>query len=152
MKGMSMKFTKLLIIVFAILMISGCSDDVSTIKNGTLEFDKSITVGQAFDKYKYFSSTKWKSFSTDNGRKIVEVKGDFKNEYLKHMRWEDQFASASLLVKFTINKDDTFEISALALDFLTRNGDKKRQDIGANLTARQLNTLLSELYNNKPIS
>ena len=66
---------KLIIISFTAVMFIGCGDDVSTIKNGTLEFDKSITVGQAFDKYKYFSSTKWKSFSTDNGKKIVEVKG-----------------------------------------------------------------------------
>lgn len=143
---------KLIIVSFTAVMFIGCGDDVSTIKNGTLEFDKSITVGQAFDKYKYFSSTKWKNFSTDNGKKIVEVKGDFKNEYLQDMELEDQFVSASLIVQFTINKDDTFKISALALDFLTRNGDKKRQDIGANLTARELNTLLSELYNNKPIS
>ncbi len=147
-----MRFYNYLVIVLSIFMITGCSNDVSTIKNGTLEFDKSITVGQAFDKYKYFSSTKWKSFSTDNGKKIVEVKGDFKNEYLQHMKWEDKFASASLIVQFTINKDDTFEISALAFDFLTRNGDKERRDIGERLTTRQFNTLLKELYNNKPLS
>ena len=147
-----MRFYNYLVIVLSIFMITGCSNDVSTIKNGTLEFDKSITVGQAFDKYKYFSSTKWKSFSTDNGKKIVEVKGDFKNEYLQHMKWEDKFASASLIVQFTINKDDTFEISALAFDILTRNGDKKREDVGASLTKRQFNTFLKELYNNKPLS
>ena len=147
-----MRFYNYLVIVLSIFMITGCSNDVNTIKNGTLEFDKSITVGQAFDKYKYFSSTKWKSFSTDNGKKIVEVKGDFKNEYLQHMKWEDKFASASLIVQFTINKDDTFEISALAFDFLTRNGDKERRDIGERLTTRQFNTLLKELYNNKPLS
>jgi hypothetical protein len=141
----------MLISLTAVIFI-GCSRDESVVKNGTLDFDKSITVGQAFDKYKYFSSTKWKSFSTDNGKKIVEVEGVFKNEYLQHMAWEDQFASVSLIVQFTINKDDTFEISALAFDVLTRNGDKKRQDIGESLTTKQFNTFLKELYNNKPLS
>ncbi len=147
-----MKLCKFLFILLSVVIISGCSDDVKTIKNGTLEFDKSITVGQAFDKYKYFSSTKWKSFSTDNGRKIVEVQGTFKNEYLQHMRWEDKFASASLIVQFKMNQDDTFQISAIAFDFLTRNGDKQKGDIGANLTVRQFNNFLKELYNNEPLS
>lgn len=143
---------KLMAVSFFAILLAGCGSDVSTIKNGTLEFDKSITVGQAFDKYKYFSSTKWKSFSTDNGKKIVEVEGTFKNEYLQHKEWEDRFASASLIVQFKINKDDTFEISALAFDFLTRNGDKQRSDIGKNLTVRQFNNFLKELYNNEPLS
>lgn len=143
---------KLMIVFLTAFMFVGCGDDTSTIKNGTLEFDKSITVGQAFDKYKYFSSTKWRSFSTDNGKKIVEVKGDLKNEYLQHMNWEDKFASASLVVQFTLNKDNTFELSAIAFDFLTRNGEKRMEDIGERLTERQFNTFLKELYNNKPFS
>lgn len=143
---------KLIVVCLMAVIFIGCGDDASIVKNGILDFDKSITVGQAFDKYKYFSSTKWRSFSTDNGKKIVEVKGDLKNEYLQHMNWEDKFASASLVVQFTLNKDDTFELSAIAFDFLTRNGDKRREDIGARLTERQFNTFLKELYNNKPFS
>ena len=87
---------KFIIILFLSLTFSVCSGDESVVKNGTLDFDKSITVGQAFDKYKYFSSTKWKCFSTDNGKKIVEVKGDFKNEYLK------------LLQKFEVEYDENY--------------------------------------------
>lgn len=143
---------KLAIVSLMAMILVGCGDGTSTVKNGTLDFDKSITVGQAFDKYKYFSSTKWRSFTTDNGRKIVEVQGVFKNEYLQHMQWEDRFASASLIVQFKMNQDDTFEISAIAFDFLTRNGDKQRSDIGTSLTVRQFNNFLKELYNNKPLS
>jgi len=36
--------------------------NVNTVKNGTLNFDNSITVGEAFDNYKYFRKTKWEEF------------------------------------------------------------------------------------------
>ncbi len=101
-------------------MITGCSD-IDTVKDGTLNFDNSITVGEAFDKYSYFTSTNWKNFETSNGRKIVEVTGDFNNEYIKLMGWTKQFAQASLTVQFKINKDDTFEVSAIGFNVVGMN-------------------------------
>lgn len=36
-------------------IFTGCSDNsVTMVKKGTLEIDKSLTVGQAIDNYKYF--------------------------------------------------------------------------------------------------
>ena len=143
---------KLLVIgVFLSLMVTGCSD-VSTVKDGTLNFDNSITVGQAFDRYSYFSDTDWKDFETSNGRKIVQVTGEFNDDYIKKMGWTKQFKEASLIVQFKINKDDTFEISAIGLELTSLKGKTKKVDLGQGMSNRQFNSMLKELYNDKPLS
>jgi len=37
--------------------------------------DKNITIGKAFDTYKYFNKTNWKSFQDSKGRNYVEFRG-----------------------------------------------------------------------------
>ena len=117
-----------------------------------MNFDNSITVGEAFDKYNYFSDTDWTDFETSNGRKIVQVTGTFNDDYIKKMGWTKQFSKASLIVQFKINKDDTFEIAAIGLEATNLNGKTKKVDLGKGMSNRQLNAMLKELYNDKPLS
>ena len=133
------------------MTIVGCSDS-NIAKNGTLNFDNSITVGEAFDRYSYFTSTSWRDFETSNGRKIVEVTGEFNDEYIEKMGWTKQFSQASLIVQFKINKDDTFEISAIGMEVTDLKENTKEVDIGQGMSNRQLNNMLQELYNDKPLS
>jgi len=147
-----MKKIKLLIVgVFLSLMVTGCSD-VNIVKDGTLNFDKSITVGEAFDKYSYFSDTDWTDFKTSNGREIVQVAGEFNVDYIKKMGWEKQFKKASLIVQFKINKDDTFKIAAIGFKVTGINGKTKKIDAGKGMSVIQLNNMLKELYDDKPLS
>ena len=147
-----MKKWKLLMIgLFLSLMITGCSN-VDTVKDGTLNFDNSITVGEAFDKYSYFSDTDWEDFETLNGRKIVQVTGEFNENYIKKMGQTKQFEKASLIVQFKINKDDTFEISAIGLEATDLKGKTKKVDLGKGMSTRQLNMMSKELYNDRPLS
>ena len=54
---------------------------VTEVKSCVFEtIDDSITLGDAFDKYKFFKSTKWESFEDDQGRKVVEFVGEFEME------------------------------------------------------------------------
>jgi len=63
--------------LLATLMISGCnSSNIDKVKNGIMDFDKSITVSQAFDNWKSCSNSKWSEFTTDNGKNIVEFTCD----------------------------------------------------------------------------
>ncbi len=56
------------------LFFSGCSDKkVTEVKNGVLDFNKTLTIGKAFDNYKYCKDVKWKSSKTDNGKAFVQV-------------------------------------------------------------------------------
>jgi hypothetical protein len=45
------------------------------VKSGSLKIDSSVTVGNALDNYKYFSSTSWKEFEDSQKRIVVEFNG-----------------------------------------------------------------------------
>jgi hypothetical protein len=55
--------------------------DINLVKNGTLPFDKTITVGNVLDNYEYFTQKKW-VFDEKKGRKIVVFRADFDNNKL----------------------------------------------------------------------
>ena len=83
--------------------------DVSLVKNGMLEFDKSLTVGKAIDNYKFFKKTKWESITTDNGRRIVTVVGTIDTEKHPQISQTSGVKSAEMKFEFKINQDKTFE-------------------------------------------
>jgi hypothetical protein len=61
--------------------------------------------------------------------------------------------SLSLSVYFILsNKDDTFEISAIGFNVVGINGETKEIDAGSGMSGIQLNNMLKELYNDKPLS
>ncbi len=139
---------KLVLGLIALFVLSGCSD-ISKVKTGTLAFDKSLSIGDAFDKYKYFKSTKWSDLETDNGKKVVQV--DCEIDLDKHpsgAEWKANLNSMSVVVQFTINKDDTFQISYYGLEAVAKNGEKSEHKTNV----LQMNTFLKELYANTPIS
>lgn len=84
-------YTSVLAFLFA-----GCSkpDPLNIVKNGALNFDKSVTVGNALDNYKYFGASKWNTFEDSQRRTIVEFRAPF------------------LLAKFVGAKIDQFEITS----------------------------------------
>jgi hypothetical protein len=71
--------------IFACFLLSGCSktDSVALVKNGTLEIDKSVTVGNAFDHYQYFKSTSWDAGEDEQKRTIVTFTGKFDLDKIK---------------------------------------------------------------------
>jgi len=68
---------KLLFLVAAIVLLfglNGCANDIDNVKDGVMDFDKTLTVGEAFDNWKACNKSQWNSFETDNGIKVVEFK------------------------------------------------------------------------------
>jgi hypothetical protein len=113
-----MKFAHLLIPLL-IFTGTGCdkiksltTNDVSLVKDNTLEFDKSITVGQAIDKYRYFKKTEWESIKEDNGRRIVQTTGylDVEKHPDINKNKTPDLKSAFYRFQFIINLDKTLEI------------------------------------------
>ena len=64
-----------LIIVFG-LAACGVSPE-NRVKDGTLDLDKSITVGKAFESYSYFKKVVWSHYTDKQGREIVQVDAEF---------------------------------------------------------------------------
>lgn len=109
----------LFVIVACCWMLCGCdkikkltSSDISSVKNGTLEFDKSLTVGQAVDKYRYFKKTEWEELKEDNGRRVVQATGFF--DISKHPTINTNnnplLKLAYIRFQFILNQDNTFQL------------------------------------------
>lgn len=142
---------KLLTFLFTlatIISLAGCGN-VSLVKDGTLEFDKSLTVGQAFDNYKYFKSVDWEEITTDNGKKVVQVSAmvDF-DAHPSGEEWKKNIKDMKYIFQFTINQDDTFKISYVGIEANGIDGEKKSLDANN----FQLMQNLKEVYANMPLS
>lgn len=61
-------------------------DPIESVKNSVLSVDKSVTVGNAFERYKYFKNVSWNFGEDDQRRQIVTFKGVYNL---------DKFAGAS---------------------------------------------------------
>jgi len=90
------------ILLTIVILFSGCSEDVETlsntdkVKNTVMNFDKSITVGQAFDNWNKCKNKKWEEFTTDNQKQIVE--------------FTCKVNSFDCIVQWSINLDNTTKI------------------------------------------
>lgn len=70
-------FISIIIILLGLSSILSCGGAENTVKKGRIKLDESITVAQAFENYTFFKKVKWESFKDEQGRKIVEVTGEF---------------------------------------------------------------------------
>ena len=111
------------------------------VKNGVLGEHKSLTVGEAFDKYSRFKSTSWESFETQNGRQVVQFNGSL--EIPQALR-NSGAAKATLVIQFVVNKDDTFELYAVQLDAV-----QKGKKVSQNMSPLADN-IIAKIYANEP--
>lgn len=105
-----------------ILSLTGCGEsDIDIVKNGVMDFNKTITIGNALDNWKSCESSKWDSFQTDNGIKVVEFSCKHKissfMDKMKELSSERNRNSGAFNVttntqtfQFTLNQDSTFQI------------------------------------------
>jgi len=156
------KIGKLLLTIIAIVATisffqgEGEGLNISFVKNGILEFDKSLTVGEAFDNYKYFETVTWDAFVTENGREVVEAVGRVNlDKHPNGKNWRSEgLISVDVLFQFLLNRDgDTFEVYAYGLNFKGKDGTEKTIDADdMGLSEIELMMNLGEIYNNKPLS
>lgn len=127
---------KLALISTMCIAIVGCGSDTDKVKNGILEFNKTITVGQALDNWKSCESKSWEEFSADNGVKVVQFTCNHKvKEYIQKLKSYSaseinkgaiylDIVSYSQKFQFTINKDDTFQIHNISSETQWSDGEK----------------------------
>lgn len=138
-----------LAVMFAVVWLTtGCSENkVAMVKNGTLQFDKSLTVGQAIDNYKYFKKTKWETLTTENGKKVVQVTGQIALD--KHPSIKNpELKAMDVRFQFIVNQDKTFELGWCGVGAEKTNGEKVEPNQTANLNA--CSQWLKGIYNNSP--
>ena len=140
------------------LLFIGCSDKkVASVKNGVLNFDKSLTVGEAFDNYKYCKDVKWESFKTDNGRNIVQVTCDYdlynkdnSDGYRKVFK-QKGIKEAEITYQFDLLKPDykKFELRGEFVKFIDKNGKVVYSNDKSSLSDSLAD--LKRIYENEPL-
>lgn len=104
------------------------SNNIDLVKNSIMKFDKSITVGQAFDNWELCKDKKWTEFQTNNKKQIVE--------FICKVNKMD------CNVQWLINLDDTSEVIYAKLTKKNENGEIFER----NITPMQL---FRAIYENK---
>jgi len=132
-----MRKIKFFIGLFLALMITGCGNNADLVKDGIMNFNKTITVGDAFDNWKDCENSEWESFETDNNTPVVQFTCRKKgaNEYMTKVKSflskkEQEKASYldinsnTQIFQWTINKDDTFQIDNVQVETVWSDGKK----------------------------
>ncbi len=128
---------KALLLVPIILPLVGCGGDIGLVKDGVMEFNKTITIGQALDNWKSCDKSKWEEFETDNGVKVVQFSCNHKTwnyiEKAKSLLSESDQVKAvekryfdvalnTQTFQFTLNNDDSFQIDNVQVKTLWADG------------------------------
>ena len=92
--------------IFVMLDDKGFMDkQVQTVRNGTMQMEPNIKIGDAFDEF--FADGKWKSFKSTDKSQVVEFNGD--------CTWNDK--PAKCRIQFIMNKDGKhFELGAVSIN------------------------------------
>jgi hypothetical protein len=122
------------ILLTIVILFSGCSEEsvslsnIEKVKNSVINFDKSITIGQAFDNWNNCKNKQWNEFTTDNQRQIVE--------------FTCKINTLDCTIQWAINLDDTTKIIYGKLLKTKKDG----QILERRITTNQL---LKAIYANK---
>lgn len=153
---------RLIFVVVSIVMLAigtvGCSKsgggDVGLVKNGYMDIDKSITVGQAFDGYKYFTKKEWKAYKTEQGRRMVEFNGEFNINVPDSTQFtKDNIASSTIKLLFLINSDNTFEIVGGEQKNKKKNGENIDIMMDSNTIMQMgMNSFIIPIYKNMNVN
>ncbi len=158
----------------AILLCIGSFADynIDLVKNGTMNFNKTLTVGQALDNWEYCTNGKWDNFQTNNGIEVVEFGCETENLYkhfvdkklnldmlkkeistlskpystLKLLSLKDiADVKVRYIFQFTLNNDDTFQIDNIQQKYIFQDGIE-----GQEMPTKYMK-LLKIAYNNEDI-
>lgn len=89
---------KVINLAAALILLVGCDGmlgNISTVKNGFLDIDETVTIGDAFDNWKICKETHWDEFTSDNNKQIVEA---------KCVIYKKDTTKASFIIYFAMNK------------------------------------------------
>lgn len=146
---------KIILLGLFTIFLAGCSgDDIKTVQNGLMDFNKTVTVGQALNNWSSCHTKEWKESKAINGTRVVEFKctHDMTNWVDKAIdTWgekagsEDLDIEASWLVlQFTLNVDNSFQVEKITKTIRWKDGKVMISD-DSDVVKK-----LKHIYNNEP--
>jgi hypothetical protein len=132
--------------------------EIDLIKNGVLELDKTVTVGNALEGYKYFNKKEWKVVEDSQKRKSVEFYGtiDLPSVYegIEPKLKQDLLSTVNdsvYYVKFNISADNkSFSVAGGGEKVSFKNGKKYEDDQDAQ--SLLISGALQNIFKNQMIS
>ena len=110
-----------ILIIIIILYLAVCDSsayaksDVDTVMNAKLPYDKSITIGDAFNNFRYFENKTWKIRQEENNSRLVIFIGTLDLEKLKQYNIElTKLQAAFIRVVFVINIDNSIDVRSFS--------------------------------------
>jgi hypothetical protein len=95
------------------------NSDVEIVMNGKLPYDKSISIGDAFNSFRYFESKKWKAHQDKNKERLVIFIGTLDLGKLKRYNKEiNIIRSAFIRVIFVIDIDNSIGVKSFSYQIL----------------------------------
>ena len=111
----------LIIISFLAVWASSvyAKSDVEIVMNGTLPYDKSITIGDAFNNFRYFENKTWKVRQEENKIKLVIFIGALDLEKLKRYNNDiNRLKAAFVRIVFVISNDNSIDVKSFSYQIL----------------------------------
>jgi|GEM_PF-1419524 hypothetical protein len=117
------------------LLLAGCGSDVSLVKDGVMDFNQTITVGQALDNWRSCDGSNWEEFETENGVRVVSFEcnhdiamfidkvkkaGSHSTNDMSSL----DVASITSIFQFTINQDDSFQLDGIYTRSVWADGEQ----------------------------
>ena len=127
----------LLVVMLAFTILVGCTNDIETVKSGVLNFNKTITIGNALDRWQSCKYQWWQEFESDSGIRVVEFVCDHEisryfNKIKSFLPDEEKAKSDHLNVlsivqtfQFTLNLDGTFQVNSVFSEFAWLDGSRQ---------------------------
>jgi len=152
------KIISILLTVVASILLTGCTSKVDIVKNSVMNFNQTITLGDAFDNWSDCKNSEWEEFEVSNGAQVVQFTCEEKGfqtymSKLKSLLTPEQqknekvisgfnVESSKIIYQFTMNKNDTFQLDNVRWERLWKDGKS---------TSNGLSTegALEKVYNNK---
>jgi hypothetical protein len=103
-------------------------------------------IGQAFDKYKFFSKVVWKESRAANGKTYFDCNAGIKKKIIGLDKSWDNITYREIEVKFVVTPDGDYGVVMVSQINLTKDGKLVKEPI------TNMKSLLDSIYENKEIS
>jgi hypothetical protein len=89
--------------------------DIEIVMNGKLPYDKSMTIGDAFNKFRYFESKAWRFRQEENKEKLVIFIGKLDLRKLSsYNNILNALQAAFIRVIFALNTDNSIDVKSVS--------------------------------------
>lgn len=119
---------------------------VEIVKSKSFAGNASITIGNAFDGYKYFTKKEWKQSPASNGKTYIDFIGWFDTKSIDAKAMKDGVSARGIDVKFAVYNDGSFGV--VMVSRLEAKSDGKMYEYLLEDRA----AILTKIYGNKEIA